>query len=160
MKAADADFQAGNSVQALEKLEAVRTKTKQGILYVMATQEVAEIYRNQERYEEAYQLLLPIQNTITGDSLSLFHFLAYMNADFQTVLAIGNKCYQENPSYDTALINALANGALSKAEAAVGWLECALREGLPSVAKAIQREEFDSIRKDPHFLAFASQHLP
>jgi stage IV sporulation protein FB len=154
MKSADADFQAGNSAVALEKLEKVRSKTKEGILYSMATQEMAEIYRNQEHYEEAYELLLPIQKTLAGDSLTLFHFLAYMNSDFQTVLEISSKCFQENPSYDTALINAFACGALAKAESAVGWLECAVREGLPSINQAIKREEFDPIRHDPRFLAF------
>ena len=124
----------------------------------MATQEMAEIYRNQERYEEAYQLLLPIESSLTGDTISMFHFLAYMIGDFHKVTEIGNKCYQENPSYDTALINALAYGAQGQAEPSVGWLECALREGLPSVAQAVKREEFDPIRKDPRFLKFQQAH--
>lgn len=160
MKAADADFQAGNSNGALKKLEIVRTRTKEGILHMMATQQMAEIYRNQEEYEEAYAVLRPIQKTLSGDSLALFHFLAYMNGDFQTVIKVGNNCYQDNPSYDTALINALAYGALEKAEPAIGWLECALREGLPSIAQAIKREEFDSIRQDPRFLAFQQSNTP
>lgn len=154
VKEADADFQEGNCEKALEKLETVRSKTKEGILYTMATQEMAEIYRNQEHYEEAFQLLLPIQKTLNGDSLALFHFLAYMNSDFHKVIEVGNKCYQDNPSYDTALINALANGALSNTEPAVGWLECAQREGLPSVSQAIKREEFDPIRNHPRFQEF------
>ncbi len=154
MKEADTAFQSGDAQTALDKLKEVRDRTKEGILYTMATQEMAEIYRNQEHYEEAYQLLVPIKKTLSGDTLALFHFLAYMNGDFQMVIQIGNKCFQDNPSYDTALINALAYGALAKAEPAVGWLECALREGLPSVGKVINREEFDPIRLDPHFRSF------
>ena len=160
LKAATADVHAGQAESALKKFEEVRTQTKGGILYSMATQEMAEIYRNQEQYKEAYELLLPLKKNLTGDSLSLFHFLAYMNGDFHIVLDMSNKCFQENPTYDTALINALACGALIKAEAAVGWLECALREGLPSVDQAIKREEFDSIRADPRFLNFQRTHLP
>ncbi|MCC5831844.1 MAG: M50 family metallopeptidase [Chlamydiales bacterium] len=154
MKAADADFQAGRSAEALTKLEEVRLKTKEGILYTLATQEMAEIYRNQERYEEAYQLLVPIHKTLSTDNLATFHFLAFMNGDYQTVVEIGNKCYQDNPSADTALINALAHGALSDAEPAVGWLECSVREGLTSVKEAVSREEFDPIRNDPRFRSF------
>lgn len=45
MKAADADYRAGNAEQAMTKLEEVRAKTGQGILYTVATQEMAEIYR-------------------------------------------------------------------------------------------------------------------
>jgi stage IV sporulation protein FB len=158
MRSADHDFQEGHASESLEKLAKVRARTKEGILYTMATQEMAEIYRNQEKYEEAYKLLLPIRNSLSGEYLGLFHFLAYMNTDFKTVLEVGNKCYQDNPSYDTALINALANGALSKAEPAIGWLECALREGLPSIKQALNRQEFNSIRQDPLFLQFQQTH--
>jgi len=159
LKSATIDYQEGKIEAALKKFISVRSRTKEGILYTMATQEMAEIYRGQEQYKEAYDLLLPMKKNLSGDSLALFHFLAYMNEDFQTVLDISGKCYQENPSYDTALINALACGALVKAEAAVGWLECALREGLPSIDQAIKREEFDPIRQDSHFLAFQKAHL-
>ncbi|MEZ5314918.1 MAG: site-2 protease family protein [Chlamydiales bacterium] len=154
IKSADIDLESGFEEQALQKLEKVRKETKKGILYTLATQEIAEIYRHQERYEEAYQLLIPMQKNLSGESLATFHFLAYMNEDYQTVIDIGNKCYQDHPSADTALINALTYGILSRVEPAVGWLECALREGLTSVAEAISREEFDSIRDDPQFLAF------
>lgn len=159
IKDADGDFQNGNMASALEKLKSVRSKTKEGILHALATQQMAEIFKNQEKYEEAYEMLIPIQKTLSGDSLALFHFLAYMNSDFKTVLEISSKCFQENPSYDTALINALSCGALAKAEAAVGWLECALREGLTSIEQAIKKEEFDPIRNDPHFLAFQKAHI-
>ena len=159
LKQSDADIQAGKTDEALEKLTTIRSRAKEGILYTMATQEMAEIYRGQERYEEAYQLLLPIESSLSGDTLSLFHFLAYMVGDFKKVTEIGNKCYQENPSYDTALINALAYGAMGQAEPAIGWLECSAREGLPSISQAIKREEFGPIRDDPRFVAFQQAHV-
>lgn len=157
MQSADQDFQAGKIEQALAKLQEVRDKTKQGILYTLATQEMATIFRKQERYEEAYQLLLPIRDTLSGENLTLFHFLAYMNADFSTVIQLSGQCFQESPSYNTALINALAFGSMAKAEEAVGWLECARREGLPSIKETIAREEFDPIRKDPRFQSFSGK---
>ncbi len=159
MKEADADFQAGNAGEALTKLEQVRDRTKKGILYTVATQEMAEIYRNQQRYEEAYGLLTPIRKTLSGNNLATFHFLAYTNGDYKTVTEIGNKCFQDNPSPDTALINALAYAALARAEPAIGWLECSLREGLTTVKEAVSREEFNAIRNDPHFHAFEQNHL-
>ncbi len=158
LKSADADFHAGQSEQALGKLEEVRTRTQKGILYTVATQEMAEIYRNQERYEEAYTLLQPLRKTLSGENLATFHFLAYMTHDYKTVTEVANKCFQDNPSPDTALINALAYGALSHAEPAIGWLECSMREGLTSVKEALSREEFDPIRQDPKFHAFSEAH--
>jgi stage IV sporulation protein FB len=159
LKDASQELQSGNLELALKKFKEVRSRTKEGILFSMATQEMAEIYRNQEQYKAAYDLLIPIKKNLSGESLALFHFLAYMNEDFKTVFDISNKCYQENPSYDTALINALACGALVKAEAAIGWLECSLREGLPSIEQALKREEFDPIRQDQRFLVFERSHL-
>ncbi len=158
MKEADADYRAGNTEQAMTKLEEVRKKTGQGILYTVATQEMAEIYRDQEKFEEAYALLTPLRKTLSGDHLATFHFLAYMNGDYQVVAEVGNKCFQDNPSADTALINALAYGALSRAEPAIGWLECSVREGLTSIKEATARQEFDSIRNDPQFHAFEQSH--
>lgn len=158
LKDASAEAQTGNTELALKKFEELRDKVKDGVLYSMATQEMATIYRNQEQYDTAYKLLVPLQKNLSGDSLALLHFLAYMNGDFKNVMDIGSKCYQDNPSYNTALINALASGAHSKVEAAVGWLECALREGLPSLPDAVSREEFDPIRQKPEFLAFQKTH--
>lgn len=156
MQSADADFQAGNASQALSKLEQVRSQTGKGILYTVATQEMAEIYKSQERYDEAYALLTPLRKHLSGENLATFHFLAHVNGDYKTVAEVGNKCYQDNPSADTALINALAYGGLGKSEPAVGWLECAQREGLTSMHEAISRKEFDPIRQDRRFAAFVS----
>lgn len=159
MKSADEDYQQGNAEKALLKLNEVREKTKEGILFSLATQEIAEIYRDQEKYADAYSLLKPIQKNLSGETLSTFHFLAYMNGDYTTVTEIGNKCYQDNPSADTALINALAFAALSKPEPAIGWLECSVREGLISIKEALSRKEFDPIRNDPQFQKFTESHL-
>lgn len=157
MRTADQAFQEGKTKEAETMLEGVRNQTKEGILFTVATQELASIYRQQERYEEAYQILLPIRSTLTGESLVLFHFLAYMNGDYKMVAEIAGKCFQENPAHNTALINALAYAALEEAEPAVGWLECAEREGLPSIKEAMAREEFNNIRNDPRFRSLAER---
>lgn len=151
LRAADVDFQEEKYDSALQKLEEVRSRSKEGILYTMATQEIAEIYRHQNKYEEAYKLLIPIKDALSGENLSLFHFLAYANRDYKTVVEIGNQCYQTTPTYNTALINALSFGALAQAEPAIGWLECAIREGMPGVQETLRKVEFDPIRQDPRF---------
>ncbi|NGX54908.1 MAG: Stage IV sporulation protein FB [Chlamydiae bacterium] len=154
MKSADAAFQSGDHEKAMTKFEEVRGRSREGILYTMATQEMAEILRDQKRYEEAYQLLAPIRKSLSGETLSLFHFLAYMNRDYSTVTELSNRCYQNKPTHDTALINALASAAIGKEVPAVGWLECAIREGAPSIEEALKKEEFDSIRHSPRFQQF------
>ncbi|MFN0065846.1 MAG: site-2 protease family protein [Chlamydiales bacterium] len=151
---ADIDFDQGNLDAAIAKLNQVRESTQHGILYTLATQEIAQIYRQEEKYDAAYELLLPINKHLSGENLSLFHYLAFMNRDYKMVTKVGNKCYQDNPSYNTALLNSLAYAALEKVEPACGWLDCALREGLPSITEAIEHEEYDRIREHPRFKKF------
>ncbi len=158
MKEADFDYAEGRIDAALEKIKQVRSQTEEGILYTLATQELAEIYRDQKKYDESYALLVPMKKHLSGEHLALFHFLAYMNQDYPAVVEVANKCFQDTPSYNTALINALAYAAMDRAEPAIGWLECSIREGLPSINDAVNRLEFDTIRENPVFLKFEDKY--
>jgi len=154
MKEADSYREVGAIDKALEGYERVRELASKGILYTMATQEMAQIYKDKKEFEKAYELLVPIQKNVSPHYLPLLHFLAFMNGDLTTTLKVGNQCYQANPSYDTALINACANGKLAKVEPAIGWLECCVRDNIPSIVEALSRSEFDAIRDDQKFRAF------
>lgn len=154
MKEAENSRANGSLEEAALRYEKVRTVTKNGILYTMATQELAQIYKEKKEFEHAYELLLSVQQNISPQYLPLMHFLAFMNGDLTTTLKIGNECYQTTPSYDTALINACANGLLAKVEPAIGWLECCIRDGIPSIRETLSRSEFDPIRDDKKFQLF------
>jgi stage IV sporulation protein FB len=151
VKEADEEFSHGLSQQALDKLEKVRKETDHGILYTMATQEMAEIFKEQHRFDEAYKVLMPLKKDLSGGQLCLLHFLAYMNRDYQTVVELGDGCYQEEPTYQTALINALGHGALNHPEACAGWLDCSIREGLPSLKEVLMSEELEKLLTHPLF---------
>jgi stage IV sporulation protein FB len=155
VKEADEEFTKGLSQQALEKLEKVRKETDHGILFTMATQEMAEIFKEQHRFDEAYKVLLPLKKELTGDQLCLLHFLAYMNRDYETVVELGDGCYQEEPMYQTALINALGHGALMHPEASAGWLDCSIREGLPSLKEVLMSEELEELLTHPLFQKYS-----
>lgn len=154
MRDADRHFQAGDHDKALRVLQQVRDAAKEGILYTMATQEMAQIYRERKEYDKAYDLLAPIRKTLSGETLALFHFVAYMHRDYKTVKSLSSEAYQFSPTSDTALINALASGALGEVEPAIGWLRCAQREGLRSLQDALSHPELDPIREDPRFRSF------
>jgi len=147
----------GNLSQALEIYESIRQKTQKGILYTVATQEMAQIYKEQREYEKAYHLLLPIKKNLDAHVMPLMHFLAYVNGDLKTTLALGAQCYQVNPTYETALINACANASLGQIKPSVGWLECCVRDQIPSITEACSRSEFDLIRETPEFQSFLSK---
>jgi len=100
---------------------------------------------------------VPLRKNISAEYLPLLHFLAFVNGDMTTTLKLGNECYQLSPSYETALINACANGVLGKVEPAIGWLECCIRDNIPSIKEALSRPEFDGIRNDKRFRSFAQK---
>lgn len=154
LQSANQDLEAGNEEAAITKLNQVRDLSKKGILYTTATGELAHIYKEQQKYKEAYKLLQPLKKAINPDFLPLYHYLAYMNQDYAAVVDVGNTSYQLSPSSQTAFINALSYGAQGKAEPAIGWLECAIREGLPATDDALTKKEFDPIRQSPRFQQF------
>ncbi len=151
MRVAEEKKQAGDETGAIAKYEEIRKKAKEGILYTVATQSIAETYKKNGKYKEAYELLLPIKNSLTNESLPLLHFLAYKAHDYKTIKDLANQTYQISPSPETALINAMAYGVSGDAEASCGWLECAIRDGLPSASEALKKQEFDSIRNNERF---------
>lgn len=141
----------GKEDEALKAFEEVRNRTRAGVLYLLATQQMAELYRRRNGFKEAYELLLPVRKNLTGEGLVLLHFLASKNQDNEMVARVGNEVFQANPTAETALRNAYAYGALGQVEPAVGWLECALRQGLTSVDEILQKPEFDPIRHEKRF---------
>ena len=149
------DVAKGNESAALEKFERVREGTKEGVLYLSATEEMAKIYRRQGKYKEAFDLLLPVEKKLSPETLPLFHHLSYKNQDYDLVIKHAKEAFQLNPSYETALFNALAYGAKGKREAALGWLECSIREGLPKISEVLNKEELKSYRNDPQFQSLA-----
>lgn len=152
---AEEDQKKGELTSAIAKWERVRDSAKNGILYNTATEHLAMIEKDRQRYQEAFHLLLPIEKSLSQETIPLFHFLCFMNRDYGRVIKLGKEAYQLQPSYETALYNALAYGVKGEAEPSIGWLECSIRQGLPKVSEMLQRSEFNSIRFHPKFKLLA-----
>jgi stage IV sporulation protein FB len=148
---AEKDLDEEKVPQAIEKLEKVRAEAHQGILYTMASTRLAEIYHQLGEDEMAYPYLLGIERQLSGDQLVLFQTLAFSHKEFKKVTEISSTCYQESPGYKTALMNALSFAKLGDLTPALGWLECAIREGLPHPDQVLLRSEFDGIREESRF---------
>jgi hypothetical protein len=91
-------------------------------------------------------MLKEVRPHLSAEMMLLFHQLAYDAGDYQTVVQIGAECYQTAPTYEIAVFNALAHAQRHEAEATIGWLQCAQRDGVPDFNKLIQRPEFDFVR--------------
>lgn len=158
LKSAERDYHKGHSDFAIQKIQQVRELTKAGVLYVTATQLMAEILNDQNQFQEAYNMLEPIKNKLSDKALKMLQRLAYRTEKWQEAIAIGNTAYKSQPSPEIALINAFCHGILGEAKPAVGWLQCAVREGLPNLKDILRKSDFDPIRQDPLFQNLTEMH--
>jgi Zn-dependent protease len=153
-KSAERDYHKGHLDYALDKLNVISREQNGGVLYLAAVQLKAEILDAKGRFKEAYELLLPLKSKLSGQALQLLQRLAYRIGNWNEAIALGDLAYRYQPSSETALISALCYGILGQATPAVGWLQCAAKEGLPHVRDVIGQMEFNAIRDDPLFQKF------
>lgn len=148
---AEEDLRVGHLEEAVNRLNEIRGLTKEGIIYVKATQYLAILLAAEQRFPEAYALLTPLQKQLDPEHLHLLHQLAYRNGDWKTAIELGNRIYRSSPGYDTALINAYCYSMLGETEPAIQWLQSSIRDGLPNIHVVLHRPEFNNIRQDPRF---------
>lgn len=156
---AQKDIRVGNYDEAEMKLKHLREITQKGVIYLTATEFLASLLHTQDRDKEAYQLLMPLKSKLSPEMVKLLHQLAYQAGNYQEAISLGSRSYQNYPSYDTALINALCHSTLGEVQPAVGWLECAIRDGIPNPQAVLKKPEFDSIRSNERFQALLHSHM-
>lgn len=144
-------LESGAPEVALEKLWQIRTATGKGILYAAATQQLAAILSQEGHGSEAFDLLRQIGPNLATDFLPLYQRLAYEQGEYSEATKVGRDAYQAGRHYTIAYINALSHAALGEVQAAVGWLQCAQREGMPNLAEAVKDPHFDKIRSSNAF---------
>lgn len=77
--------------------------------------------------------------------------LAYREGELRHAINLGNQLYQNEPGFESALINALCHSLLGEVRPAIGWLNCAIQDGLPSPRRVLEKKEFDVLRNDALF---------
>lgn len=158
LKDAERDIYNGYKDQAIEKLQRVREMAKAGVIYLNATEHVAALLVEKGDLKAAYDLLLPISNKLSPESLRILHQLAYRQGQWEEAVSLGTRSYQSDPNYETAMLNAICLSIMGKARPAIGWLKCAIREGMPNLQEILAMREFDNIRNDPLFLQLKNQN--
>jgi stage IV sporulation protein FB len=158
LKEVEMQMQAGRQEQVFPKLQQIRESAQSGLIYVTATEHLAKILKEQGKFQEAYDLLKPLSKYLSAQSLKLLHQLTYQVGNLDEAISTGNRSYQEFPEYDTALLNALCYAQQGEAMPAVGWLETAVRDGMPNLNAVLNKHEFDGIRKTAPFMEFFQRH--
>jgi Zn-dependent protease len=149
--------QAGNEEEAFRKAEEIRKASTGGVLYVNASLLQAEIFAKHNRWQDAFSILNPLRNKLSPIGLKLLQYAAYQMHLWDEAIAIGTLAYQASPHYEIALRNAISHAQRNEAQPAIGWLKCAMREGLPHQETILRMPEFDPIRRDPLFQNLESQ---
>lgn len=159
LREAEVNMQQGKKDQAIDSLKEIRNSTQEGIIHLTATQHLAHLLYEKGEFKEAYQHLYPLKNKVDYNSLRLLQQLAYYSGEWNAAVELGTRSYQIVPSYDTALLNALSFALLGNAQPAVGWIECAIRDGMPNVRAILNKTEFDPIRHTSEFQELLKNQL-
>ena len=140
--------------EAAPVLESLIQRTKRGVIFQRASELLADIYFEREDYKAVYELLEPLKKDLTPPARPMLHKAAFEMKDYPLVLKMGTLCFQEVPSPDIAITNALAASHLGKIKPTIGWLESALEEGAKGLSTILEDKAFDSIRDHREFKKF------
>ena len=158
LEKAENDLQIGHKDDALAAFEKIRTETKQGMIYDLATQYLAFLKYDLGKTREAFDLLQSIRPDLSNDALCLLHRAAFDERVYPIVVELAGNCYQTQPSAETALRNASACAALAQPEATIGWLQTAVQDGATNLEEVIKDNSFDPIRSDKAFQNYIQTH--
>lgn len=158
LEEAQDEIRSGRFNEAKQKFEDIRAKTQKGLIYDAASEQLAFIYEKEGQMEKVYELLRASSKNLSLTGRTLLHRSAYYNKDYKMTLELGSRCFQENQAYEIAFINAMASAHLKDVRSCIGWLECALKHGMPDLENVVQKSEFDSIREDSVFKQFVASH--
>ncbi|MBS4167571.1 site-2 protease family protein [Parachlamydia sp. AcF125] len=137
--------------EAVREFKKIRELSQKGILYTTATEHLAAIWSQQGKFKEAYEALNELKGGLSQDGSFLLQQLAYRVGELRHAINLGNQLYQDEPGFESALINALCHSLLGEVRPAIGWLNCAIQDGLPSAKQILKKKEFDILRDDTLF---------
>ncbi len=136
---------------AIDRLQTILERAKKGVIYTNSKEMLAKLFSDLDEKEKAFQLLSQDQRQLSPQGRRFLHYLAYSLKRWEDVVAIGDRVYQETPNSQSALTNAMAYAMLNEAKKSVGWLQCAVREGVLDIKQILMKEEFNPIRQDLSF---------
>ena len=142
------------SNEAMELLRDIREKSKKGMVFQLASQDLARALISLKEYKEAYELLHPHMNLLSDTGKALLQHAAYEEGDYETTLTLSGNCLINLPDGDLLLRAAAAAAALNEVKAAMGWLQTAKDYGCKNLSEFLSDEKFNPIRESEDFKEF------
>lgn len=143
------DLEKGKAI--LKKL----LKSKDAAVKHSAIESVAKLHLSEGDPEKAYQLLLDADPQFLKEGKCLLCRLAFERKNYALVGKLSRDIYEIEPTYEIALLNAMAFAQLADPALAAGWLETASLFGEEYEAKVqedVQNQAFDPVREHELFL--------
>lgn len=150
-------FRQGNAEEAVKGMQDLIATIPESELYFQIVGRLTEHLLEKGEYEKIYTLLNPLQKKLSVDLLEVLQLSAYKMKNYKEALVIGKIAFQEEPTFDTARLNAYAAASLNEVESALNWLRALYR--LPrnvSLQEVLSSEELNGIRQNPTFIKFQS----
>jgi stage IV sporulation protein FB len=148
------DMDAGRYEDAFDGFSKVREGAQRGMFHILATACTAEILKKWGNVKEAMNILVPVKRALPKEFYPLLHSLAAVNRDFATVAEVANETFRLESTAEVAFVNAKASGFTGDVRAAVGWLKCAVREGMNLTLDLLDDEVFEKISDNSEFIDF------
>ncbi len=154
LKDAERNLLSGNKSEALTEFQRIRETSKAGVIYQTATEHAAHLLAEKGDLKQAFEIMSSLGKKASPQGIILLHQLAYNQKRWDVAAALGDRAYQNNPSYQAAFMNAASHSALGNVKPAIGWIQSAIHDGLPHAKQVLAEHEFDGIRNDPLFRNF------
>ncbi len=158
LQEAQGELHLGRFESAKEKFEALRQKTQKGLIYDAVSEQLAFLYDKDKDLARVYEILKTVGKNLSIQGRCLLHRAAYSQKDYKLTLSLGNRCFRDTQACEIAYINAAASASIKDVKACIGWLQCALKHGMPDLENAVSKSEFDPIRDQESFKNFISSH--
>ena len=147
-------LQQGKKEEAAATFAEVHRLGAKGVFATTAAQYLAFLWMKEGKHREAYEILLPLKEHLSDETLCLLHQLAAEVKNDPLVAELAAGCYQVAPTQEMALQSARSFARLGEAKNAGGWLQTAWKEGGLDLRTVLSEEAFSRVRRDPTFLAF------
>lgn len=139
---------------AILRLEGIRKKAKQGLIFNITTQYLAAFRAEEGNMQAVYDLLSPIKKHLSSESMIHLHRAAFAMRDYPLVIELAGSAFQIFPDPDVALHNAEASAAMKLVEPTIGWLKAARKCGIDDLKAIVEKEIFSSVREYAAFQDF------
>lgn len=147
----------GGQDEAIPKLKSLIQQTKTGLIHAVASEYLAKIMYDKEKYAEAYGLLTPIERQLSSEAKCILYFSAFEMQDYARVVALSGVCFQESRTFDIAIRAAASHAKLNNIQKSLEWLKTARSFSEADLRGAVRDQAFDTIREDERFQTFLKE---